>query len=80
MIKKKFEFESFEGYCDAYVNGQKVKDCHNARHGHVYLHFEPEKVAFEIKAHDPRIPVVPSEEVPKETPKETLRETPKKQQ
>jgi hypothetical protein len=40
--KRKFEFDAWEGLCDVYVEGQKIREGHAARHGHVYLHLAPD--------------------------------------
>lgn len=57
--KRKFEFGEWDGLCDIYVEGQKVRQAHSAKHGHVYLHLPPDYPDDAVTVHpfDPREPV-----------------------
>ena len=54
--KRKFSHAPWNGECDIYVDGKKIREAHPAMNGHVYLHlppnFEEERVSFE--PFDPR--------------------------
>lgn len=69
-MKVRFQFEAHpRGNVDGYVFGQKVRDGHPRRHGHMYLPMPvpvtAEEVEFEVKPHDPTVEVDADLEDPK---------------
>lgn len=57
--KRKFEFDPWDGLCDIYVDGKKVREAHQAKYGHIYFHLPPDFPDEGVTAEpfDPRVQV-----------------------